>query len=367
MLDYILSRELLETAFAFAEQAMLSKSPPHIDPEVKEACDRTFQSSTQAYREVLLGCTIARLQDETIDVRLPYVDQGPAAFGGRSLDERVVNPFLQSKRIPCSRGPYLSVFRRSVRFNPATRAGLRDKEGYDALLAALAYLEVSNSNSVNQFLLYQLYKFVELREATNIPLSKLFRISLEQYRVLLTGLLATASGGLFPVLLALATFRAIKEFFQLDWEVSCQGINVSDAASGASGDITIVSGGQIVLAVEVTERTVDKSRVVSTFNTKVAPYLIGDYLFFLADSDSTVDAKLQAQQYFAQGHEVNFVDIKNWILMLLATMGTHGRDLFNKELMVLLEASDVPQALRVAWNHQVSALTSRTLLEPDFE
>src|SRR5271157_1327940 len=100
-----------------------------------------FQSTTQAYREVLLGCSIARIQDRRINVRLPYINLGEGAFNGRTLDERVVNPFLQANRIPSSRGPYLGVFRRSVRFDQSTRTGVRDKDGYDSFLALIAYLE----------------------------------------------------------------------------------------------------------------------------------------------------------------------------------------------------------------------------------
>ena len=198
--------------------------------------------------------------------------------------------------------------------------------------------------------------YAELREAANIPLARLHRISLEQYDRLLTGLLATPSGGLFPVLFASAMFAAINAFFQLNWEIASQGINVADAASGAGGDITIKSDGKVVLAVEVTERSVDRSRVISTFNTKISPAGIEDYLFFVGSAGATTDAKVQAQQYFAQGHEVNFVNIKEWILMILATMGMRGRELFNRELMQLMDAGGIPQALKVSWNENINTL-----------
>lgn len=163
---------------------------------------------------------MVRILDASIDIRQPYVDQGPNAFSGRSLDERVINPFLQSKRIPCSNGPYLSVFRRSVKFDESIKTGLRDKPGYDALLKALAYLESLTEPEAGLFLEYQLCEFAKLREAANIPLSRLQRISLEQYDRLIAGLVATPSGGLFPVLLAVAMFRTINTFFNVDWDIS---------------------------------------------------------------------------------------------------------------------------------------------------
>jgi hypothetical protein len=160
------------------------------------------------------------------------------------------------------------------------------------------------------------------------------------------------------VLLVVATFNVIKEFFDLDWTIASQGINVADAASGAGGDITITSGGRIVMAVEVTERPVDRARVAATFNTKIAPAGIEDYLFFVRSSGVAPEARQQARQYFAQGHEVNFLEIKDWILMSLATMGRRGRASFNRALVGLLEAPDVPRTMKVAWNEQIAGLTS---------
>lgn len=355
-LDYTKATNLIDEEFTVAEDQILQKIVPELDSPAKEASDRVFASNTQAYREVLLGCTIAKILDPFIDIRQPYVDQGANAFSGRSLDEKVINPFLQRRRIPSSRGPYLSVFRRSVRFDTIIRSGLRDKLGYDALLEALTYLENLDEPQIRLFLRYQVFKFAELREASNVPLSRIQRLSLEQCGRLVEGLLSTASGGLLPVLLAVATFRTIKAFFRTDWSIAWQGINVADAASGASGDITISSGGNLVLAIEVTERIVDKSRVVSTFNTKIAVNKIEDYLFFVGAADPSLDAKAQANQYFAQGHELNFINIKGWILMSLATMGKHGRTTFIQEILGLLENDNVPQALKVAWNDNINKL-----------
>jgi hypothetical protein len=55
---------------------------------------------------------------------------------------------------------------------------------------------------------------------------------------------------------------------------------------------------------------------------------------------------------------VNFLGIKNWVLMALATMGKRGRDLFNGHLIQLIDEPTMPRAVKVAWNEYVSALTS---------
>ncbi|MBI4308260.1 MAG: restriction endonuclease, SacI family [Chloroflexi bacterium] len=358
-IDYESARRLLKKTFSKAEADLLNGVDPGVNEQVCEACKVLFISPTQAYREVFLGCLIARIQDRNINIRQPYIKQGPGAFNGRTLDEKVINPFLQEQRVPSSRGPYLSVFRRSVQFDASTREGLRDKEGYDALLRVIQYVgSLLDDAELLRSLHYLLYKFAELREKARIPLSRLQRLSLDQYDALLAGLIETPSGGRFPVLVVVATFRAIKEFFGLDWRIEWQGINVADTASGAGGDIRVASGDRVLMVAEVTERPIDRSRVVATFTTKIAPFEIENYLFFVKSSAPTPEAKQQAYRYFAQGHEVNFLEIKSWILMVLATIGKQGRAIFNKVLLELLDSRDVPAALKVTWNELITKIAS---------
>lgn len=357
-IDYDAARGLLLSTLAKAESEFLEGSVPVVPDAIVGACQIIFESSTQAFREVLLGCVLARIQDQKINIRKPYVKQGRNAFNGRTLDERVVNPFLHDKRIPSSKGPYLSTFRRSVQFDEKTRKGVRDVKGYDVFLTLISYLEKASPAAIQSLLVYLLYCFVKLREAADVPLAKIQRMSLDQYDILITGLLESASGGRYPVLLVVATFKSIKEFFNLDWEISYQGINVADAAAGAGGDITITARGRVLMAAEVTERPVERSRVVATFNTKIAPAGIEDYLFFAKLSRVASDAKQQANQYFSQGHELNFIEIKDWILQALGTMGRTGRSIFNRTLLELLDEPEIPRGLKVTWNEQIAKLTT---------
>jgi hypothetical protein len=356
-LDYEAAKMLLEGTFALAEEDFAAGIIPDCDAAFIVACGGVFASQTQAHREVLLGCFLARMQDKTTDVRSPYVGQGDRAFNGRELDQRVVNPFLRTRHVPSTVGPYLSAFRRSVRFDLATRQGVRDKVSYDHLLRALERLEATDSDPA-KMLRFLLYKFVELREAAHIALTTLQRMSLEQYDTLITGLLATPSQGRFPVILLVATFKAVSGYFGQDWVIEMQGINEADRPGGAGGDITIKSDGHTVLVAEVTERPVDLHRVVQTFHTKIGPQGIEEYLFFVRPQAATQEARQQAHQYFAQGHEVNFLDIKTWMLMALASIGGKGRQLFTEFALELLGADDVPRTVKVAWNTQMERLVA---------
>ena len=143
---------------------------------------------------------------------------------------------------------------------------------------------------------------------------------------------------------------------KLPWEVEWQGINVSDKASGAGGDITIKREGSTVLAVEVTERPIDRGRVISTFNTKISPHAIDDYLFFFSAAVPTEEARAAAKQYFAQGHDINFVPVKDWIITTLTTIGSKCRAQFTENFIELLSVGTVPGKLKVAWNDLIQGL-----------
>lgn len=357
LVNYDDARQALASAFARAEAAFAKRGEPPVSQTMQTATKRLFLSKTQAFREALVGCVLARILDPEINIRLPYANQGNDAFNGRTLDERVVNPFFREKAVPCSKGPYLSTFRRNIQFNEETAKGLRDRQAYSAFLDILTELEESEQSAIEACLLHLLFNFVSLRDGSQIPLSRVKRFRLEQHESLVASLLQTASGGLLPVLLAVATFQTLKSFFLLPWEIDWQGINVADSASGVAGDITVKRDGAVVLAVEVTERAIDKGRLVSTFNTKIAPHGLDDYLFFFTASPPTNEARETARNYFAQGHDINFVLLKDWIVTTLTMIGPAGRTLFTGAMVALLSADTVPATLKVAWNEYVQKLS----------
>ena len=355
--DYVASRALLDERFAAISEAAIQGARPELAQELAGGLEQVFASGTQSFREALLGCALAFWCDPDINILLPYANLGDAAFNGRSLDERVVNPFLQDNRVPSSRGPYLAVFRRSVAFDaPGTRGGLRDKGDFDAFLSLIQHIRTLEKDAVVQFIDHLLFCFYDLREASQIQIARLGRISLEQIATLMNRLIATPSGGRFPMYLVEAALIGIRTRFNLDWEIEVQGINVSDAAGGAGGDVTVRENGQIAFAAEVTEREVNAERVVATFQTKISPHAIADYLFLITDGVAE-QARTQARAYFAQGHEVNFIQITDWIHQTLVTIGAVGRAAFFAALMERLEDEETPTAVKTAWNREVDQLT----------
>ncbi|MCA9469653.1 MAG: restriction endonuclease, SacI family [Nitrospira sp.] len=355
-IDYDVAKEILEQEFQKAEEQYLKGSTITVPSIIEDTTQILFSSATQAFREALIGCILARIIDSEIDIRHPYMNQGENAFNGRTLDEKVVNPFLHDKMIPCSKGPYLSALRRNVSFNEETSKGLRDKDAFRALLTYLKEIEENDEGSSRLYLQHLLKNFIQIREASHIELAHIQRLSLEQFGILIGGMLQIPSGGLLPVLLSVAMFQTIKDCFGLKWKIEWQGINVSDKASGVGGDITIIEKSDVILAVEITERPIDRSRVVSTFNTKIAPHGINDYLFFFASANPTEEARDAARQYFAQGHDISFLPVQDWLIHSLGTIGPKCRSQFTGNFLRLLGEQTIPANLKLAWNDRVKAL-----------
>jgi hypothetical protein len=276
------------------------------------------------------------------------------------VDQSVVNPLLKEKQIPSSGGPFLSSLRRGIKFVPATAGGIQDRAAYSAFLGIIQHIsKLDSDENLRQLLVRLLYEFLVLREASKIPIAKVQRLSIMQCDSLLQGLLTVRSGGQYPVFIVVAVMRAVKDVLNLPWEISYQGINQPDAPGEQPGDISITFEGELFLAAEVTERIVDKTRVISTFGDKIVPAGIKDYVFFvkLRTAGPDMEASRQAQQYFNQGHEVNFVDIRQWAVTTLLTFGHKARAAFIGEMVTLLDNENVKKNLKVAWNEQIQKLT----------
>lgn len=347
---------ILRKTFESTLSSYLKTESPVSPNGTKDAVDALFTSSVQSFREALVGCILAKMCKQQADVTLPYAGQGDLAFNGRQIDEEIVNPFFQENRIPCSKGPYLAVFRRNVQFTAAIREGLRDKKACDAFLLLVDFVNQNKQAQIKELLRFLLWNFIALREQGDVEISRIHRLSLDQYSKAVEGLLTVPSGGLLPVLLSVSMFYTLKDCFKLPWKIEFQGINAADKASEVSGDITIQQDAKVILAIEITERVIDKNRVVSTFNTKIAPTGLGDYLFLYTKNQPEGEARQAAFQYFGQGHDVSFLSVKDWITSCLGTVGASCRAKFTEYLIQFLDQKTVPVRVKLAWNKIVADL-----------
>lgn len=357
VIDYMIARNKLSDCF----DETLKGIPPEAQQlllKYQEAFNIVFESKMQSYREVLLGCALIHYLSPETNIRLPYVKQGVGAFNGRTLDEQVINPFLMSRQIPCSKGPYLATFRRNVKLDISTRSGLRDQTGYDAMLTILDIIEKFHGEEAQIPILCLLQKFVELREQSDIQLVSVSRMSIEQYQKFLSFLLHNQSGGLLPMLVSEAIFTTINLQFNCGWKIQRQGLNAADGATGALGDITIYKDGKFVKAIEVTERPIEDTRVIMTYNTKILTSGVEDYLFVYTAATPSDAAYAVAKTYFAQGYDINFTRLSNLVMSVFIVGNADTRTIFMDKMLELLRKPDVPAIVKTAWNDALQSAIS---------
>lgn len=354
-------QEILESAAALLNQTFndglgdyhSGATLGNIPKAIQDATESLFQTSTASWREVLIGVALLRAVDPDIEIHLPRKDQG-SVVTGRTITEKIVTPFMAEQRVPFLKNPYLSVGRGDLRFEKGGESRkYRDPEAFETLVEVVTYLRAPDQKRAQDYLRYLLKRFIELRESANIPLTEVARLSLEQYRILISELLPMQSGGRLPSLIGVALLQTLSAAFGLKWNIEWQGINVADKASGAVGDITVKSEGKVITGLEVTERLIDEVRVSATFNEKIAPNKLEDYLFILTKEPSQ-DARDIARKFFGMGHEVNFVQVDAWAYHVLSIVGPGGRSIFQKQMIALLSAVDVPADLKVAWNKAIA-------------
>lgn len=354
-LDLALAKSHLAEVFEEAERRFLLGD--RITSNISDDLIRVFSSASQSYREALLGCVLARSIDHEINPLHPYIDQSDAAFSGRTLDEKVVNPELQKRRIPASRGPYLAVFRRNVKFVAATVEGLRDKDGYEAFLRILESVTKANAADLQTMLLEVAQRFISAREENDVPLARVRVLPQVAVRSFLGGLVRRQSGGRLPVFVAASVASAVTRTLGLEIVVETQGINVADAARGVAGDLVVRRGSEIILAAEVTERPLDSDRILATHTTKIVPLNLSDYTF-LTTNGTVGDITQSLKRLAILGHDVAICDLAEWASHILAFGGARSRAQFLDEMIERLSGPDVPKSVKLAWNDEIAQLAT---------
>lgn len=197
--DINTAKALLAETFELAESDHRDDAPVSLPPAIIKATQRLFLSETQAYRDALPSCAIARIIDPEIDIRLPAIAYGENAFSGRSLAEKVVTPFLRDRFVPTSAAPFLSAIRGGAKFMKGGEPRIqRDKEGFAALVGIVSYLRELDGEAVKNYLRYLLRCFIVLRESHHITLKRISKPNLEQLTRLIEGMLTVKSGGRIP-------------------------------------------------------------------------------------------------------------------------------------------------------------------------
>ena len=94
LIDADVAQDLLTAALQNAEDSFQQGVPPADRLNLAVETERLFTSSTQAYREALVGCVVARVADERINIRHPATETSAESFFRAKLGRSGSDAFL---------------------------------------------------------------------------------------------------------------------------------------------------------------------------------------------------------------------------------------------------------------------------------
>lgn len=178
------------------------------------------------------------------------------------------------------------------------------------------------------------------------------RVSLEQLGKLLNEYLGKPSGGLRPQVLATAFFRYIGAVFGIFSKIEDQGVNESDAASGASGDIVCYGFEERdpLLSVEVKDHDLRLTELHASV-IKARQSNLRNLLFAAPGLHAAESGNIQAriESEWAQGMNVHHVKIESLVHHAFMLLDEQRRPQFLKEVGQELDSRSAPYEHREDW------------------
>jgi len=207
--------------------------------------------SNRAGVRLLLSAVLAKHLEPNLNATQPYTEiEGIGSFSGRTLDERVVGPFLASKKLPTNSttafltpalrnisaplgrdielvGSPKGLYSRAVRVLNDVQDGLADSGSVlVAILHALEQMRIDNENRLNALL----SKVDKSPDAIGLPSEAIVNL-LRQH-------LACKNSSRLPVLIVAAVYEAISEGFP-ERVRTLNAHNAADLQTGALGDVEV--------------------------------------------------------------------------------------------------------------------------------
>ena len=358
-IDFKLAKDLLETQWqaVVAEASGRSDIEYVVDASLRQAIHDSVNHKQVAYRFCLPIQLLGKLTNAKLDCLRLQRKKGDlgdiTGWDARSLGSKVVAPFNQKQEnvLGTSNDPYVG---NPMRIPLMVRDdhSKKDVTGWNTLVDVLEQVESRadpdfTESVFRQVLLEVFRRQRSLRFAYSLPP----RISLENTLSLAQRFLEQKSGGDRGLALCGALFDAIGIHFGLYAKVDRARINASDEATGQAADLECVNTqGEVVLAIEVKERTLTMTDVEGTLR-KCRKRKIKDIFFAVQgvrkDEQSTIEERIA--RAFATGQNLYVFDLFDLARSVLALGGEHIRLTFLQKVGEHLDLWNTQPSHRQAW------------------
>lgn len=341
-----------------------SNAPPAItDANIAGAIKRSVNSSTLTYRYVLPTQLLAKVTDPQLDCRCIQVTRGGSGtFDARSLCQKVIVPFDRANErvLGGSSEPYVNNPLRVPEVSVKYRDNQRDQDGWDQLCLVLEAVEARNDSKFTHLTFEQTLRDIRDRLTTvtvNYPFP--LRISLENTLNLIAQYLAQPSGGDREEAITTGLLRTLGERFRIFERVERTKVNVPDAQAGRVADVEALdAGGQVVLAVPVTDRELTVARIEDAL-TKARARNVSELLFIaqrgIAEAEEQ-DVEELIRKEFSAGQNIYITDIATFASVLLVIVDEEGRRAFLENIAKTLDEFGSPIEHRRAWDQLLKTI-----------
>ena len=334
------------------------------DISLRQAIHDSVNHKQVAYRFCLPIQLLGKLTNAKLDCLRLQKKKGDlndiTGWDARSLGSKVVAPFNQKEEnvLGTSNDPYVGNPMRIPRMVRDDQSK-KDVAGWNTLVDVLGQVESRGYPDFTEVVFRQALLEIFRRQKSlrfTYPLPP--RISLENALSLAHRFLEQKSGGDRGLALCGALFDAVGIHFGLYAKVDRARINASDEAIGQAADLECVNAqGEVVLAIEVKERTLTLTDVEGTLR-KCRKRKIKD-IFFTAPTvkkaeQSAVDERIT--RAFASGQNLYVFDFFDLAKSVLALGGEHTRTTFLQKVGEHLDLWNTQPSHRQAWKNLLESL-----------
>lgn len=321
---------------------------PHVrQPDIPDNIALVSRSiSNRAGVRVLLACALAKVHDNSVDIRKPYTEiDATDTFSGRAFDEKYIAPFVAQHRLPCNPTTAFltpALRNRNTVLTPDLNLSGRPREVYSALLQLLTDVH-EQKISAQQLLDETIRQLILFRDENKQRLNSLIAglksaqggtpLSVEQIISLIRQHLATKGASRLPVLIVAAAYKAAQPYLR-EKALPLEAHNAADRQTQAIGDvqITLITDDNIVTCYEMKMRRVTSGDIDLALQEKIlrTAHQIDNYIFITTDKIDPDVHEYAKSIYDLTGVEMAILDCMDFL--------RHFLHLFHRHRTIFLDA-----------------------------
>lgn len=323
--------------------------------EIKSLIADCLTSNIKTYHYVLPTQILSKCVNPGVDshsIQTAYGEKG--AFDARTIAHGAIVPFDKANYnvLGGSSEPYVNNPLRCPAITATYRNQQKNKADWDKLIKVLDFIEKKNDKKVTKIVFDQvLFEVHKLLADVRVLYPTPNRISLNQTIQIVSQFTADKSGGDRIEAVCAALFRAIGKQFDLFDVVKREKVNAADVSSGMVADIECWLKGNMVLLIEVKDRSLTLTQIDSKLDI-ARSRKISEILFLAEQGIEKAErekAEKRIRDEFISGQNIyvsNFIDFSTGILILL---GEKGRVQFLSQIGEEMDRTNSAIVHRRAW------------------